>query len=495
MKLLQSLCTLGCLSEANGSVYSGKSYAGNGHLRFQITNERQAKALRKVENEFQVDWLAPHEGPNFGIGTDISILTEPTDTGPIVKALKKAGAELISDNDLDELISAQFSADRSKQPRTGFLFDVYHTLDEINQFLTLTVANSDGATVHSIGKSFEDREIYRVDIGNTNMPKIIIDCGIHAREWASPAFCLYVIDQLMSGGYTAWPEKFHFVIYPLLNPDGYEYTWTDERLWRKNRNSNNGSSCKGVDLNRNYDIEWMNAGSSSNKCSSVYAGTEAFSEPESQAQRDDMLAMENKLAYLTYHAYSEFIIYPYSSSYSLDAHNEGELDMVASQMVANIEQVHGKKYQYGEGALAFYPASGGSDDWSHAKAKIDLSFTIELRDTGTYAFLLPENQLIPNGEENMEGIRAVIDHISDELNYTVCDSCHENADCIYNGASHQLECSCNDSASGDDCSSIPDNGMIDSSIRDSDLVNGNSSETSMYCTSMVIFAMLFISLE
>ena len=77
----------------------------------------------------------------------------------------------------------------------------------------------------------------------------------------------------------------------------------------------------------------------------------------------------------------------------------------------SIQQVHGKKYQYGEGALAFYPASGGSDDWSHAKAKIDLSFTIELRDTGTYAFLLPENQLIPNGEENMEGIRAVIDHI------------------------------------------------------------------------------------
>ena len=90
--------------------------------------------------------------------------------------------------------------------RTGFLFDVYHTLDEINQFLTLTVANSDGATVHSIGKSFEDREIYRVDIGNTNMPKIIIDCGIHAREWASPAFCLYVIDQLMSGGYTGGLE-------------------------------------------------------------------------------------------------------------------------------------------------------------------------------------------------------------------------------------------------------------------------------------------------
>ena len=138
-----------------------------------------------------------------------------------------------------------------------------------------------------------------------------------------------------------------------------------------------------------------------------------------------MLALDNKLAYLTYHAYSEFIIYPYSSSYSAEAHNKGELDMVASMMVANIEvwinrtrvvlilfkDVHGKKYRYGEGANAFYPASGGSDDWSHSKANIDLSFTIELRDTGTYAFLLPESQLIPNAEENMEGIRAVIDYI------------------------------------------------------------------------------------
>ena len=84
---------------------------------------------------------------------------------------------------------------------------------------------------------------------------------------------------------------------------------------------------------------------------------------------------------------------------------------INNKHIKSVQQVHGKKYQYGEGALAFYPASGGSDDWSHAKAKIDLSFTIELRDTGTYAFLLPENQLIPNGEENMEGIRAVIDHI------------------------------------------------------------------------------------
>ena len=80
----------------------------------------------------------------------------------------------------------------------------------------------------------------------------------------------------------------------MLNPDGYAFTWDGDRMWRKNRNPNNGSSCKGVDLNRNYDAEWMHAGSSSSKCSSVYAGTSAFSEPESQAHRDDMLNITNK---------------------------------------------------------------------------------------------------------------------------------------------------------------------------------------------------------
>ena len=35
----------------------------------------------------------------------------------------------------------------------------------------------------SIGKSFENRDIWTVEIGHDYNPKIIIDCGIHAREW------------------------------------------------------------------------------------------------------------------------------------------------------------------------------------------------------------------------------------------------------------------------------------------------------------------------
>jgi len=78
-------------------------------------------------------------------------------------------------------------------------------------------------------------------------------------------------------------KELKFVIVPVVNPDGYEvscnellvkyytfgydspffllffclpqYTWTTNRLWRKNRRP--GAGCDGVDLNRNYNDHWV----------------------------------------------------------------------------------------------------------------------------------------------------------------------------------------------------------------------------------------------
>ena len=33
-----------------------------------------------------------------------------------------------------------------------------------------------------------------------------------------------------------------------------QYSWSEDRLWRKNRRP--GSPCDGVDLNRNYNDHW-----------------------------------------------------------------------------------------------------------------------------------------------------------------------------------------------------------------------------------------------
>ena len=102
-------------------------------------------------------------------------------------------------------------------------------------------------------------------------------------------------------------------------------------------------------------------------------------------------------------------------------------------MSDSIRSVYGKTYDYGEGAPAFYPASGGSDDWSHLSG-IDISYTIELRDTGFYGFALPESQIKPTALENIEGIRDVYDHVRPSgfpCKQAVCLATKPNSECKY----------------------------------------------------------------
>ena len=58
---------------------------------------------------------------------------------------------------------------------------------------------------------------------------------------------------------------------------------------------------------------------------------------------------------------------------------------------------------------SFYVASGGSDDWSH-QSGISIVYTIELRDRGSYGFLMPESAIKDTCEENIAGIEAVFNH-------------------------------------------------------------------------------------
>ena len=102
--------------------------------------------------------------------------------------------------------------------------------------------------------------------------------------------------------------------------------------------------------------------------------------------------------------------------------------------------MNNKVYQYGEGAVAFGVASGGSDDWSHANG-VPISYTVELRDTGHYGFLLPKTQILPTCLENIRGIRVVYEHVrpADNCGETRCG---ENGTCFYRQPSNSLKCLC-----------------------------------------------------
>ena len=100
---------------------------------------------------------------------------------------------------------------------------------------------------------------------------------------------------------------------PVLNPDGYQYTFDTERLWRKNLRDNDGNgiinSNDGVDPNRNYAEHWNydDEGSSSLFPSQTYRGPA----PESEAETKAMVSLFDKVHFkfaISYHSFGPLLL-------------------------------------------------------------------------------------------------------------------------------------------------------------------------------------------
>jgi pimeloyl-ACP methyl ester carboxylesterase len=96
-----------------------------------------------------------------------------------------------------------------------------------------------------------------------------------------------VADRLIRGygsdpAIRAFVDRTELWVVPVANPDGYQHAWGSNRYWRKNRRGTHG-----VDLNRNFGVAWGGRGASKSERSETYAGTAAFSEPESRALRGE----------------------------------------------------------------------------------------------------------------------------------------------------------------------------------------------------------------
>jgi len=168
-----------------------------------------------------------------------------------------------------------------KDDPTQFQHTAYLRYADQVAWMNSAVASSPIASTFNLGTSYNGRNILGVIInGNTNLPGIWIDANIHAREWISSATTLYIIDEILTGSSADaiyLRNNFRWYIVPNLNPDGYEFCWTNDRLWRKTRSPNTGSVCIGTDPNRNWDSNWCGQGASTSPCSDTYCGTRAFS--------------------------------------------------------------------------------------------------------------------------------------------------------------------------------------------------------------------------
>jgi carboxypeptidase A2 len=188
---------------------------------------------------------------------------------------------------------------------------------------------------------------------------------------------LYLIDQLVDpqSNYSKLLNDVDFVIMPVVNPDGYEHTHKNERLWRKTR-SLNGVNCVGTDGNRNFDFHWGEVGASSNACSETFRGKKAFSEVETQALRDTVMGIKDSCKfYLTLHSYGNYMLYPWGYTSDLPE-TWKEIDEISQIGADAIKAATGTEYTVGSSTNVLYAAAGGSDDFMFAEAKIPISITV-----------------------------------------------------------------------------------------------------------------------
>lgn len=287
-------------------------------------------------------------------------------------------------------------------------WSAYHRLADIHNYLDyLVVTYPSLCTVQTIGSSVQGRPIklLKISNGKPGNKAVWMDGGVHAREWISPATVTYIINQFVENYETESEDvkniDWYFV--PVVNPDGYEHSHTTDRLWRKNRSQ---GQCAGTDLNRNFGYKWGGKGSSKNPCTEIYGGSRAFSEPETIAIRDFITSSgANFKAYLSFHSYGQYILYPWGYDRFVPPDHQ-ELQNVALKAAQAIRKVSGISYKVGPAANTLYPAAGGSDDWAKGVAKIKYAYTIELRDTGRYGFILPANFIDPTAQEALAAVRV-----------------------------------------------------------------------------------------
>jgi len=318
--------------------------------------------------------------------------------------------------DVEKLVSEEREYHANVQPRD--FYDAYHNYSEIVAYYQAfaTAYPSLATFVANIGSTLEGRAIPALHVTGgtgTNKKKIFFNGGQHAREWIAPATVTYIVEQLLSQYATddsvkRLVDSTEFVIVPLVNGDGYSFTWTNTRLWRKNRRQNTGGSF-GVDLNRNWDDHWGGEGSSSNPTSDTYHGTAPFSEPETRAVSDYILKTGPFQGAIDYHSYSQLVLRPYGWTTALPP-NEATAKTVGDGIAAAIRATTGIAYT-SEPSWQLYYTAGTAQDWYYAPGKVPLSYTIELRDTGNYGFQLPAAQIRPTGQENWAAFKFFANYI------------------------------------------------------------------------------------
>jgi hypothetical protein len=272
----------------------------------------------------------------------------------------------------------------------GF-FDSFPTYAATKAYVdSLVAAYPTFVTRISIGLSLEGREIFGFRVtspvapagGSPRKPVIVVNSLQHAREWITLTSSLYAATQLLTTYNTdarvrAALDRYEIVFVPIVNPDGYEITWTSNRYWRKNaRTVSPPVQVVGVDLNRNWSVGWgLNNGSSAGYNSEEYRGKSPFSEPETTVLRNYFLTLPKMAALIDVHSYAAQILRPWAYQW-LTPPGYPALMRIGQAMSAAVKAMTNINYAVG-GPEILYLASGTTPDWAYGTTGA-IAYTMEM---------------------------------------------------------------------------------------------------------------------
>ncbi|EQC51489.1 M14 family metallopeptidase [Bacteriovorax sp. DB6_IX] len=260
-----------------------------------------------------------------------------------------------------------------------------------------------------VGETLEGNAIWAIKISDNaaveeaHEPAVLFNGMHHSREIMTIEVTSDIVTYLTKN-YASdvkvknWVDQNEIWVLPVLNVDGNIKVWNGQEMWRKNARGGYG-----VDINRNYPTNWNACrGSSGWRNSQTYRGSEAASEPETKVMMN--FVSEIKPVFnISYHAYSELIIYPYGCRGQRTTNRE-VVEGIGKEMGTILNYTPGTSWE------TLYSVDGSDIDWMYQEEQV-IPYVIEVSPRSD-GFQPNYEKRDPTVEHNRQGWQFLLDRLA-----------------------------------------------------------------------------------